>query len=64
VPRKGEVLTRLSAYWYGRTAEIVPNAYLIQIGFVQRTPRGRMAARRAYEHLGLEYREQDPGLFG
>jgi holliday junction DNA helicase RuvB len=25
--------------------------YLIQLGFLQRTPRGRMATRRAYEHL-------------
>ncbi|HUG15481.1 MAG TPA: Holliday junction branch migration DNA helicase RuvB [Thermomicrobiales bacterium] len=28
--------------------------YLIQLGFLQRTPRGRVAARRAYEHLGLQ----------
>ena len=28
--------------------------YLIQLGFLQRTPRGRIATRRAYEHLGLE----------
>jgi Holliday junction DNA helicase RuvB len=27
--------------------------YLIQLGFLQRTPRGRVATRRAYEHLGL-----------
>jgi Holliday junction DNA helicase RuvB len=46
------------------TIEDMCEPYLIQIGFVQRTPRGRMASRRAYEHLGLEYREQDPGLFG
>jgi phosphoribosylaminoimidazole-succinocarboxamide synthase len=26
IPRKGEVLTRLSAYWYERTAAVVPNA--------------------------------------
>jgi Holliday junction DNA helicase RuvB len=26
--------------------------YLIQLGFLQRTPRGRIATRRAYEHLG------------
>jgi Holliday junction DNA helicase RuvB len=29
--------------------------YLIQLGFLQRTPRGRMATRRAYEHLGFDY---------
>lgn len=27
--------------------------YLIQLGFLQRTPRGRVATRRAYAHLGL-----------
>ena len=27
--------------------------YLMQLGFLQRTPRGRVATRRAYEHLGL-----------
>jgi Holliday junction DNA helicase RuvB len=29
--------------------------YLIQLGFLQRTPRGRIATRRAYEHLGYDY---------
>jgi holliday junction DNA helicase RuvB len=28
--------------------------YLIQLGFLDRTPRGREATRRAYEHLGLQ----------
>lgn len=28
--------------------------YLIQLGFLQRTPRGRIATRRAYAHLGLQ----------
>ena len=27
--------------------------YLIQLGFLQRTPRGRVATRRAYDHLGI-----------
>ncbi|HRA48696.1 MAG TPA: Holliday junction DNA helicase RuvB C-terminal domain-containing protein, partial [Thermomicrobiales bacterium] len=27
--------------------------YLIQLGFLQRTPRGRIATRLAYEHLGI-----------
>ena len=27
--------------------------YLLQLGFLERTPRGRMATRLAYEHLGL-----------
>lgn len=29
--------------------------YLLQLGFLDRTSRGRTATRRAYEHLGLEY---------
>jgi len=31
--------------------------YLLQLGFLERTPRGRVAARLAYEHLGLPYRK-------
>jgi len=27
--------------------------YLLQLGFLDRTPRGRVATRRAYEHMGL-----------
>ena len=37
------------------TIEDVYEPYLLQIGFISRTPRGRMATRRAYEHLGIEY---------
>jgi len=29
--------------------------YLLQLGFLERTPRGRVATQRAYEHLGLPY---------
>jgi holliday junction DNA helicase RuvB len=29
--------------------------YLLQLGFIDRTPRGRVASRLAYEHLGLPY---------
>ena len=29
--------------------------YLLQLGFLDRTPRGRVATRHAYEHLGLPY---------
>ena len=28
--------------------------YLIQLGFLQRTPRGRVATRRAYDHLRIQ----------
>jgi len=34
--------------------------YLIQLGFLQRTPRGRMATRRAYEHLGIAFPAERP----
>ena len=38
--------------------------YLLQLGFLDRTPRGRVATRRAYEHLGIPYPEtpQQPTL--
>lgn len=36
------------------TIEDVYEPYLIQLGFLQRTPRGRIATRHAYAHLGLE----------
>ena len=35
------------------TIEDFYEPYLIQEGFLQRTPRGRIATRRAYEHLGF-----------
>jgi len=42
--------------------------YLMQLGFLERTPRGRLATRRAYEHLGLPFRDRgdatQPELFG
>ena len=37
--------------------------YLLQIGFLQRTPRGRVATKLAYEHLGIPYRVAQTGLF-
>ncbi|MCC7309350.1 MAG: Holliday junction branch migration DNA helicase RuvB [Acidobacteria bacterium] len=39
--------------------------YLLQIGFLNRTPRGRMATRLGYEHFGLELSNKNttPGLF-
>ena len=36
----------------------VVEPYLLQLGFLDRTPRGRVATRRAYEHLGMEYPDQ------
>lgn len=34
--------------------------YLLQLGFLERTPRGRVATRLAHEHLGLPYRKGQP----
>lgn len=34
--------------------------YLLQLGFIDRTPRGRVASRLAYAHLGLRY-DRTPG---
>ncbi len=36
------------------TIEDVYEPYLLQRGFLERTPRGRAATRRAFEHLGLD----------
>jgi Holliday junction DNA helicase RuvB len=42
----------------------VVEPYLLQLGFLDRTPRGRVATRRAYEHLGIPYEEPaQPTLF-
>ena len=46
------------------TIEDVIEPYLIQQGFLQRTPRGRMATQAAYRHLGLMPPQRDAGLFG
>jgi Holliday junction DNA helicase RuvB len=35
------------------TVEDVVEPYLLQLGFLQRTPRGRVATARAYAHLGI-----------
>ncbi len=42
------------------TLEDVYEPYLLQLGFLNRTPRGRIATRRAYEHLGREFPELQP----
>lgn len=38
----------------GATIEEVIEPYLIQLGFIERTPRGRVATEKAYAHLGLK----------
>lgn len=42
----------------GEEAETIEDVYepfLMQIGFINKTPRGRMATKLAYEHFGLKY---------
>jgi Holliday junction DNA helicase RuvB len=36
----------------------VVEPYLLQLGFLDRTPQGRIATKSAYEHLGMDYREE------
>ncbi len=38
----------------------VVEPYLLQLGFLERTPRGRVATRRAYQHLNIPYPSQEP----
>ena len=44
------------------TIEDVVEPYLMQIGFLQRTPRGRIATQAAYEHLGLPFSGKQLGI--
>lgn len=41
------------------TIEDVYEPYLLQINFIQRTPRGRVATRNAYDHLGIPFRKEE-----
>jgi Holliday junction DNA helicase RuvB len=45
------------------TIEDVIEPYLIQQGYLQRTPRGRIATLAAYRHLGVTPPKRDVGLF-
>ena len=38
--------------------------YLIQLGFIKRTPRGRVATAHAYDHLGLPVSGRDEDGLG
>jgi len=44
--------------------EDVYEPFLLQLGFLQRTPRGRITTRRAYEHLGIPFIEKLNGESG
>ena len=41
------------------TLEDVQEPYLMQIGFLARTPRGRCVTRKAYEHLHMDFVGQE-----
>ena len=43
------------------TLEDVYEPYLLQIGFINRTPRGRVVTAKAYQHLGISFQDD---LFG
>ncbi len=43
------------------TVEEVHEPYLIQLGLIERTPRGRVATKKAYAHLGIPFQEQAQG---
>ncbi|NTW72091.1 MAG: Holliday junction branch migration DNA helicase RuvB [Eubacteriaceae bacterium] len=45
------------------TIEDVYEPYLLQIGFIQRTPRGRIVTRRAFEHLGIKMKDENVSFF-
>jgi holliday junction DNA helicase RuvB len=45
------------------TLEDLYEPYLIQAGFLQRTPRGRIASASAYRHLGITQPPRDGSLF-
>ena len=40
------------------TLEDVYEPYLLQIGFINRTPRGRIVTPKAYEHLQIPYQKE------
>ena len=44
------------------TIEDVYEPYLLQLGYIQRTPRGRVVTKRGYDHFGLTYPEESVTL--
>ena len=46
-----------------RTIEDMYEPYLLQLGFLNRTPRGRVATRAAYEHYKITPEETQSTLF-
>src|SRR5262249_53989287 len=57
--------TLAAALWGPRDAiEDIIEPFLIQKGFLQRTPRGRLLTGLAFQHLGLPEPALDPAQFG
>ena len=57
----GPVGLETLAYFIGEeldTIEDVYEPYLIQKGFIMRTPRGRVASEKAYNHFGVTKKEE------
>jgi Holliday junction DNA helicase RuvB len=44
--------------------EDIIEPFLIQCGYLQRTPRGRLLTSHAFRHLGLAEPSRDPAQFG
>ena len=55
----------IATAWYEdvRTIEDVYEPYLMQLGLLQRTPRGRMVSPEAYRHLGISQNNSQQRLF-
>ena len=51
------------SYPYEWPFEMLKDAALLQLGLLQRTPRGRVVTPAGYAHLGLPAPERDPRLF-
>ena len=41
------------------TIEDIYEPYLLQLGFIMRTPRGRVVTKAGYAHMGAAYPEED-----
>jgi Holliday junction DNA helicase RuvB len=46
-----------------RTIEDVYEPYLLQTGFIARTPRGRKVSPAGYKHMGYKIKSAQQGLF-
>jgi phosphoribosylaminoimidazole-succinocarboxamide synthase len=61
VPRKGEVLTLISAWWFGRTADLVPNHLLsVDPDAICRSYPGLTATREIWARRSMLVRKLEP----